>query len=55
MSAIAVTVPEAEAHGYYYPYYHGHGTLLSPPSIANIDYGKIIFFHKKTTFKVEKI
>ena len=47
VSAIAVAVPEAEAHGYYYPYYYGHGTLLSPPSIANIDYGKIIFFHKK--------
>ena len=47
MSAIAVAVPEAEAHGYYYPYYYGHGTLLSPPSIANIDYGKKIFFHEK--------
>ena len=45
VSAIAVAVPEAEAHGYYYPYYYGHGTLLSPPSIANIDYGKKIFFH----------
>ena len=48
VSAIAVAVPEAEAYGYYYPYYgyYGHGKLLSPPSIANIDYGKKNFHEK---------